>query len=222
MEDDEEMMPMFMPLLSGSQEFLTRNRIIYFSGEFTEESARDVIGRLLALNATGIGEDITLIIDSCGGSVAAFLAIYDTITKLIYCDVATLCLGQAMSAGQLLLMSGTKGKRFITENSRVMMHQISSGTVGKISDMEKHVGFVKDLSRIVQKLILSHTKIRKGELERLMQMDSFMTAEQALNLGIVDFIVRSPKDFYSRISKQQDRIDKIAKSVARTSKIKEV
>ena len=215
-----EDMPMQMPMLLPQNDFITRSRIIYFSSDFTDQAARYVIERLLVLNAESTMDDIILIIDSQGGSISAYLAIYDAMTKLIHCDVSTVCLGQAMSAGQMLLMSGTKGKRFITENSQVMVHQVSSGTVGKLSDMEKHVNYVQELDKTMKKLILKHTKINKKELDVMMRKDTFLSAEQALKCGIVDYVIRKPDDLYNRISSKNLKVRNAIDNLESDSKIK--
>lgn len=201
-EDEEITTPQ---IILPTSDYLTRSRIIYFNSYFTQTSARSCIERLLIMDAESIHDDITLLIDSNGGDVYSYLAIYDTITKLIHCDVATVCLGRAMSCGQMLLMSGTKGKRFITENSKVMMHQISSGTIGKISEMENHVQMVQNLMKTFEKIILKHSKIKKTELTGLMSRDAYLSAEEAVKYGLCDFIIKKPSDLYSKLSTRNQK-----------------
>jgi len=179
-------------------EFINDNRIIYMSGKFTEEKAQDVISQLLKFNFDDPKKDILMIIDSYGGIVDSFIAIHDTM-RLIRCDVATLCIGKAMSCGHLLLTSGTKGKRFITPNSRIMVHQVSAGTWGKLSEMENSVEETKRLEAIINKLILKYSKVTKKKLSDLLGKDSYLSPEKGLELGFVDVIVRAPSNLYSKL-----------------------
>ncbi|MCK9154530.1 MAG: ATP-dependent Clp protease proteolytic subunit [Paludibacteraceae bacterium] len=216
-EEEEIIMPQFV---LPQSDYLTRSRIIYFNTEFNQTSARSCIERLLIMDAESIHDDITLLIDSNGGDVYSFFAIYDSITKLIHCDVATVCLGRAMSCGQMLLMSGTKGKRFITENSNVMMHQISSGTIGKISEMENHVQMVQNLMKRFEKIILKHSKIKKNELSRLMSRDAYMSPEEVIKYGICDHLITKPSDLYSRLVSKNIKTRNVIDKMVNESKIK--
>ena len=175
-----------------------QGRIIYISGIFDEPMARSVVCRILSLEIKDPTKDILMFIDSYGGAYDSFIAIHDVI-RMCRCEVATVCIGKAMSAGQLLLMSGTKGKRFITPNSRVLIHQIASGAFGKITHMDNEVVEVKRLQSVMESLILKYTKISKAEIKELMSKDSYITAERAKKLGIVDHIIESPQDLYPRL-----------------------
>jgi ATP-dependent Clp protease protease subunit len=214
--------PPQIPIMLPQSDFMSRSRIIYFASDFTDTAARGVVERLLSFNAESTMDDIILIIDSQGGSLNSYLAIYDTMTKLIHCDVATVCLGQAMSAGQMLLMSGTKGKRFITENSKVLVHQLSSGTVGKLSEMEKHLSYAQELGKIMKELIVKHTKITKKELDVMMRSDTFLDANDALKFGIVDHIIKKPDDLYSKLSNKNLKVRNVIDKIAAESTIKKV
>ena len=216
-EEEEIVMPQF---ILPQSDYLTRSRIIYFNAEFNQTSARSCIERLLVMDAESIDDDITILIDSNGGDVYSFFAIYDAITKLIHCDVATVCLGRAMSCGQMLLMSGTRGKRFITENSKVMMHQISSGTIGKISEMENHVQMVQNLMKSFEKIILKHSKIKKNELLKLMSRDTYLSAEEVIKYGICDHIIKKPSDLYSRLSTKNSKAKNVIDRMVRESQVK--
>ena len=218
-DDYDDAVPMPFPIMMPQSDFMQRSRIIYFASDFTDMAAKSVIERLLTFNAESTQDDILLIIDSQGGSINSYLAIYDAMTKLIHCDVATVCLGQAMSAGQMLLMSGTKGKRFITENSKVLVHQLSSGTVGKLSEMEKHLSYAQDLNRDMQRLILKHTKINKKELDVMMNRDTFLTSEEALKYGIVDHIIKKPDDLYRHLSSRQLKTKNVLDKLVSESKV---
>ena len=178
---------------------LEDNRIVYMSGEFNETKAQDIITKLITLELKDPAKDILMYIDSYGGYVHSLLAIHD-IMKMLRCDVATCAIGKTMSCGQMLLISGTKGKRFITPNARVLMHEISSGTFGKLADMEVDINETKALKKIVEDLILKYTKINKADLSKYMVRDSFFSAQEAIKLGMVDHMVIKPQDLYKRVS----------------------
>lgn len=178
---------------------LEDNRIIYMNGEFNEEKAKDIITKMITLELKDPAKDILMYIDSYGGWVHSFLAIHD-VMKMLRCDVATIAIGKTMSCGQMLLIAGTKGKRFITTNARVLMHEISSCTGGKLSDMEVDINETKALKTIVEDLIIKYTKIKKNNLKQLMIRDSFFSSQEALKLGMVDYIVNTPNDLYKRIN----------------------
>jgi ATP-dependent Clp protease protease subunit len=127
---------------------------------FTEIKVREVVKNLLELEVKEPQKDIILFIDSHGGFIDSFFAIHDAI-NLISSDVATVCLGSALSCGALLLMSGKKGKRFITENSRVLIHEISSGSIGKLSDMDIDLKESQRLQKKIEKMIFEYTKIKE-------------------------------------------------------------
>lgn len=175
------------------------NRIIYMSGQFDEAKAKEIITQLFTFECKSPKKDILMFIDSYGGYVHSFLAIHDVL-QLLRCPVATLCVGKAMSCGQMLLISGAKGKRFITPNSRVLVHEVSSGTFGKLKDMENDIEETKKLKVILDNLILKYTKISSKQLKEFMTKDTFLSASDCIKYGIVDNMVNSPKDLYSRIN----------------------
>lgn len=185
---------------AGGGNTMEKNRMIFLSGSFTEEKAKNVITQIFSLEAQDPTKDIVLIIDSYGGYVHSLMAIHDVIKHLTRCDVVTLGIGKQMSCGQMLLMSGTKGKRFLTPNSRVLIHQISSGAFGKLSDMELDIAESKRLQKLFEKLIIQYSKVTKQKLKELMKVDSYITAEEAKDLGIVDGIVNCPSDLYKKIN----------------------
>lgn len=174
------------------------NRIIFLSGVFTEEKAKDIITQIFKLEAKDPTKDILMIIDSYGGYVHSLLAIHDVIKHLTRCKVITLGIGKQMSCGQLLLISGQKGKRFATPNSRILLHQLSFGGYGKLSDMEDSIEENQKLQVILERLITKYTKIKKNQLQDLMKKDSYISAEEALDLGIIDDIIKKPSDLYKR------------------------
>jgi len=177
---------------------MDENRIIFLSGDFNEDKAKEVITRLFTLESKDPTKDIIMYIDSYGGWVHSFMAIHD-IMKMSRCDIATVCIGKAMSCGQMLLVSGTKGKRFSTPNSRILLHEISSGSFGKLTDMEIDINETKSLQKIIEDLIVKYTKITKAKIKELMARDRYFSASEALKLGIIDHIIKTPKDLYSRI-----------------------
>ena len=120
--------------------------------------------------------------------------------KMCRCDIATVCVGKAMSCGIQLLMSGTKGKRFITPNSRTLIHSVSSAAWGRVNDMDNEVEEVKRLQKMIEDMITKYTKINKSQLKELMSKDSYLTAKQSKDLGIVDYIIDTPKTLYSKIT----------------------
>ena len=175
------------------------NRIIYMSGEFNEITAKEIITRLITLESKDPTKDILMYIDSYGGHVHSFLAMHDII-KMLRCNVATVAIGKTMSCGQMLLISGTKGKRFITPNARVLMHEISNMTWGKLSDLEVDINETKELRKILDDMIVKYTNIKKSDLNQIMMRDSYFSAQESLKFGIVDNIIHKPKDLYDKIN----------------------
>jgi ATP-dependent Clp protease protease subunit len=186
--------------MANDTHIIENNRIIYVSGSFNETKAQEIILKLIQYECADPNRDILLIIDSYGGAVDSFVAIHDMI-KLLRCDVATICVGKAMSCGQMLLISGTQGKRFITPNSRVLIHEISASSMGKLSDIETDFEEAKRMQKeIFEKFILKYTKIKLSHLKELVGRDLYLDAKKALDYGIVDHIVTSPKTLYSNIN----------------------
>jgi len=174
------------------------NRIIYVSGPINEVCAQRVISDIIKYESSDPFSDILMFIDSYGGYCDSFLSIHDMM-KMSRCDIATVCIGKAMSAGQMLLMSGTKGKRFITPNSRVMIHSLSSGMYGKIHELDNEMEEWKNIQSDLESFILQYTKISKKEIRDLMSKNSYLRSGQVLEYGIVDYIIKKPSDFYSKI-----------------------
>jgi len=175
---------------------MEKNRIVFLSGAFNEDKSKEIINNILNLETKDPTSDILLIIDSYGGYVHSLMAIHDVIKHVCRCDIVTLGIGKQMSCGQMLLMSGTKGKRFVTPNSRVLIHQLSSVTFGKLSEMEVDINESKALQKMLDDLIVKYTNITRKQLPEIMSKDSFFSAEEAVKLGIVDGIVNSPRDLY--------------------------
>ncbi len=167
---------------------LLNDRIIFLSDEVSDTTASLVIAQMLFLEAENPDKDINLYINSPGGSVSAGLAIYDTM-QYIRCDVSTICMGMAASMGAFLLAAGAKGKRKALPNAEVLIHQPSGGAQGQASDMAIHAEhIIRTRTRLNE--ILS---LRTGQpIERIAadtERDTFMTAEQALQYGLIDEIV---------------------------------
>tara|TARA_R110002126_G_scaffold121950_1_gene263516 strand:- start:419 stop:991 length:573 start_codon:yes stop_codon:yes gene_type:complete len=189
-----------MMLIDDQKGVLDANRIIYMSGEFNEIKAEMVVSRMLSFECANPSKDILLIIDSYGGIVDSFVSIHDTM-NLLRCDVATLCIGKAMSCGQLLLVSGAKGKRFITPNSRVMIHEFSTGVYGNLTDLEISVEENKRLQKeIWERLNIKYTKLTTKKLSDMRGRDTFLNASECLEYGVVDHVVTSPKVLYKNIN----------------------
>lgn len=167
---------------------LLKDRIIILGDQVSDQLANIIIAQLLFLDAEDPDKDIFLYINSPGGSATAALAMYDTIQH-VKSDVSTICMGQAASAGALLLAAGTKGKRFALPYSRIMVHQPSGGAQGKSTDAEIHIKELVRIREIQNEILSKHTgqdieKVRK-DLER----DNFMSAEEAVEYGIIDSIM---------------------------------
>ena len=166
---------------------LLKDRIIFLADEITDQVANIVVAQLLFLEMDNPDADISLYINSPGGSITAGMAIYDTM-NYIKCDVRTVCVGMAASMGAFLLMAGEKGKRLALPNSEVMIHQPLGGASGQATDVEIRA---KWLLRTKEKMTRLMSEITGQEQEKLRadcERDYFMTAEEALNYGIIDQI----------------------------------
>ena len=164
---------------------LLEDRIIFLSGEIDDAVANTVVAQLIYLEAKDPSKDISLYINSPGGSVSAGLAIYDTM-NYIKCDVSTICIGMAASMGAFLLSSGQKGKRYALPNSEIMIHQPLGGAQGQASDIKIAA---EHILRTKQKLnsILSQNSGRPiSEIERDTDRDNYLSAQQALEYGLID------------------------------------
>jgi len=174
---------------------LLKERIICLNGEVEEVLSASIVAQLLFLEADNPSKPISLYINSPGGSVTAGLAIYDTM-QYIRSPVTTICLGQAASMGSLLLCGGAPGQRYVLPHSRIMVHQVSGGYSGQASDIAIHA---KEILRVREQLNLiykRHLTVEKSleEIERVMERDFFMGAQEALEWGIVDKILDRRED----------------------------
>jgi ATP-dependent Clp protease, protease subunit len=169
---------------------LLRDRVILLEGEVHDQMANLVVAQLLYLESENTEKDISIYINSPGGSVTAGMAIYDTI-QFINPDVSTIVMGQACSMGSLLAQAGAKGKRFILPNARHMIHQPSGGARGQATDMEIQVKEILAMKKSLTEIYVKHNSRGKTfeELAKDMERDYFMSAQQALDYGLVDQIV---------------------------------
>ncbi len=167
---------------------LLNDRIIMLCDEVNDATASLVVAQLLYLEGQDPDKDISLYINSPGGSVTAGLAIYDTM-KYIKCDVSTICMGMAASMGAFLLSAGTKGKRLALPNSTIMIHQPSGGAQGQATDMRIHTEWILDVKKKLNKMLSEATSQPLEVIERDTERDNFMTAQQALEYGLVDKII---------------------------------
>ena len=166
---------------------LLKERIIFVVGPIDDNVANLVVAQMLFCESENADKDIQLYINSPGGSVTAGLAIYDTM-QFVNCEVSTLCVGQAASMGAFLLAGGQKGKRFCLPNSRVMIHQPSGGSQGQASDIEIQAKEILFLRKRMNEIMAGHTGRSVDELARDTERDNFMTAQDALDYGMIDKI----------------------------------
>jgi len=164
---------------------LLKERIIFVSGPIDDTVATLVTAQLLFLEAENPKKEISMYINSPGGLVTAGLAIYDTM-QYIRPALATLCIGQAASAASLLLCSGEKGQRFALPNSRVMLHQPSGGAQGQATDIARHAQEIIKLKRRLNEIYSRHTGQPVEAIEKALDRDYFLTAEEARTFGLID------------------------------------
>lgn len=166
---------------------LLEGRIIFINGEINDEMASEVVAKLLYLDSQS-NEDITIYINSPGGSVTSGLMIYDTI-KYVKSDVSTIGIGLSASMASILLMSGTKGKRKILTHGRVMLHELSTATDGKISDILVYTNEIQRTHKTLSNIIVENSSLSKEQVEIELKKDFWLNSNEALKLGIVDKII---------------------------------
>ena len=171
---------------------LLKDRIVFVTGEIDDTMANLVIAQLLFLESEDPDKDIHLYINSPGGSVSAGLAIYDTM-QYIKPDVSTICMGMAASMGAFLLSSGAKGKRIALPNAEIMIHQPSAGTKGKVTDMEIDVEHFLRIKKNLNEILANNTGKTAEEIKAASERDHWMTAQEALDFGLIDKIITSKK-----------------------------
>ena len=166
---------------------LLNDRIIFLSDEVNDATASLVVAQLLFLEAQDPDKDISFYINSPGGSVTAGMAIYDTM-NFIKCDVSTICIGMAASMGAFLLSAGAKGKRIALPHSEIMIHQPLGGAQGQASDIKIRADLILRTRDMLNKILAENTGKSIEQIERDTDRDNFMTAEQALEYGLIDKI----------------------------------
>lgn len=167
---------------------LLKDRIVFLGSQVTDDIANVIIAQLLFLEAEDPDKDIYIYINSPGGSVTAALAIYDTM-QYIKPDVVTICMGQAASAGALLLAAGAEGKRYALPYSRVMIHQPAGGVQGKASDAEVHINELMRIKEVLNEILSKHTGQDVEKISADVDKDYFMTSEKAVEYGIIDKVI---------------------------------
>ena len=172
---------------------LLKDRIVFLGTPIDDHIANLIIAQLLFLQMEDGKKDISIYINSPGGSVTAGLAIYDTM-QFLTCDVTTYCLGMAASMGAVLLAAGTKGKRFALPNSDIMIHQVSGGAQGQASDVERTVEYMFKLKKRLIKILSSHTGQPEDKVRLDSDRDYFLSASEAKEYGLVDEVIKSRKE----------------------------
>ena len=167
---------------------LLNDRIVFLGDEINDTTASLVVAQLLYLEAQDPDKDISLYINSPGGSITSGMAIYDTM-NYIKCDVSTVCVGMAASMGAFLLSSGAKGKRFALPNSEIMIHQPLGGMQGQATDIKIHADRIIQIKNKLNKILSEQTGKPLKVIERDTDRDNFMTAEQACEYGLVDKVI---------------------------------
>lgn len=169
---------------------LLNDRIIFLNGEVTDDMASIIVAQLLFLESVDPEKDISLYINSPGGSVTAGMAIYDTM-NYIKCDVSTICMGMAASMGAFLLSSGTKGKRIVLPQSTIMIHQPSGGAQGQATEIKIVAENILKTKKKLNEILSENTGQPLDKIETDTERDFYMDAEEALNYGIVDSIIKN-------------------------------
>jgi ATP-dependent Clp protease, protease subunit len=193
---DMQLVPMVVERTArGEREFdiysrLLNERIIFLGTPIEDQVANLVVAQLLHLEAEDPEKDISIYINSPGGSIYSGLAIYDTM-RFVKPDIATMCVGVAMSMGSLLLAGGTKGKRACLPNSRILIHQPSAGFEGQSTDIEIHAREILKVRERIDQIYAEHTGRTEEEVRRDMERDRFFNAEQALEYGMIDRVLDS-------------------------------
>ena len=167
---------------------LLKDRIIFFGDEVNDQTASIIVAQMLFLESEDPDKDIMLYINSPGGSITAGMAIYDTM-NYIKCDVSTICVGMAASMGAFLLSAGAKGKRFALPNSEIMIHQPLGGMQGQATDIKIHADRIIRMKEKLNTILSENTGRSYEEIARDTERDNFMSAQQALDYGLIDKII---------------------------------
>ncbi len=176
---------------------LLKERIIFVCGQFEDQMANSIVAQLLFLEADNPEKEIYMYINSPGGVVTSGMAIYDTM-QYIKPKIATLCIGQACSMGATILLAGDKGMRYALPNSRIMIHQPSGGYRGQATDIEIHAQETLKVKRMLNEIYAKHTGKTLAQIEKAMERDNFMSAEESKNFGIVDKIIQDRESIIAK------------------------
>ena len=179
---------------------LLKERIIFLTGVVEDDVASLICAQLLFLESENPNKDISLYINSSGGSVTSGLAIYDTM-QYIKPDITTVCIGQAASMGSLLLGAGTKKKRYALPHARIMVHQPSGGVQGQASDIQIHANEILTIRKKLNEIYVHHTGQNIKKIEEYLDRDSFMGPEEAKTFGLIDRIVNKREDIEKIVDK---------------------
>ena len=169
---------------------LLKERVIFLTGPVEDIGANLVVAQMLFLEAENPDKDISLYINSPGGSVTAGLSIYDTM-QFIKPDVSTLCVGQAASMGAVLLTGGAKGKRHALPNSRVLIHQVMGGFQGQASDVEIHAQEILSIKKKLNTILSTHSGQKIDKISKDSDRDNFMSPEEAVEYGLIDSVMKT-------------------------------
>jgi ATP-dependent Clp protease protease subunit len=173
-------------------DMLLENRIIFLVGEISYRMATEVIMKLLYLDNLKRGVEISLYINSPGGSVDDTMAIYDTI-RFIGSDVATFCIGRAQSGAAVILASGTKGKRHALPHAKVMLHQPWGGVTGQAADIKIQAEEILKAKKMINDILAKHTGLSMEKIAEETERDKYMTAAEALEYGLIDEVLKQPE-----------------------------
>ena len=172
---------------------MLKERIIFLTGPFEDGMASLICAQLLFLESENPKKEIAMYINSPGGQVTSALAIYDTM-QYIRCPVSTVCLGMAASAGSLILQAGQAGQRISLPNSKIMVHQPSGGARGMASDIEIQAEDIKKTKRLLNEIYVKHTKQSYDVIEKTLDRDRYMTAQEAKDFGLIDHVFEKRAD----------------------------
>jgi len=164
------------------------DRFIYLSGIIDEDKSKEVIERLLELQHNDPLEEITIIVNSGGGEIYSMFAITDMM-DMMHADIRTVCLGTAASAGSFIFLCGTKGKRFMSKHSNLMMHQVSGGTYGTTADIDVQVNEIRYLQQEMINVIEERSKLTGEEIKKFIDRDFYIRPEQAIEFGLCDDVI---------------------------------
>jgi len=168
---------------------LLEDRIIFFWAGVNQDTSNVIVAQMLYLEKQDPDKDIVMYVNSPGGSVTAGMAIYDTM-QYVKCDVVTVCIGMAASMGAMLLTAGTKGKRYALPNSEVMIHQPLGGTEWQATDIAIHAERILGMRDRLNKLMAHHTWQKLSRIEKDVERDNFMSADEAVKYGLIDKVLK--------------------------------